>query len=211
MTTQVLPTRTGDCSPDHTRHDEAVRPAAVTAELPAVMPRRRRGRSGLLVASIVLVTLGMGSLVASTVAPDAVDSITGNVKVAVQKQLQQVFAPDALPQLTLGDEGGLAQLDECDGTFTEMISYRIDGVPPLFAAHNNCGGDIILGWEIGQRVAVEGSDIVYEVVEERHTPKWSNVEVLVGMSGEFMVQTCVYGENRMRFLALSQVDAHTVD
>jgi hypothetical protein len=26
------------------------------------------------------------------------------------------------------------------------------------------------------------------------------------MSGEFMVQTCFYGENRMRFLALAQVD-----
>lgn len=174
---------------------------------PAVAPRSRpRGRVGLLVASIALVGLGASFLVVSTVAPDTVDRVTGDIKVTVQKQFQQIVAPDALPVLRLGEEGGLAQLDECDGTFTEMISYRVDGVPPLFAAHNNCGGDIILGWELGQRVRVEGSDIVYEVVEERHTPKWSDVEALVGMSGEFMVQTCFYGENRMRFLALAPVD-----
>lgn len=174
---------------------------------PAVAPRLRpRGRFGLLVASIALVGLGASFLVVSTVAPDAVDRVTGDIKVTVQKQFQQIFAPDALPVLRLGGEGGLAQLDECDGTFTEMISYRVDGVPPLFAAHNNCDGDIILGWDLGQRVRVEGSDIVYEVVEERHTPKWSDIEALVGMSGEFMVQTCFYGENRMRFLALAQVD-----
>ena len=64
---------------------------------------------------------------------------------------------------------------------------------------------MILGWDLGQRVMVEGSDVVYEVVEERHTPKWSNVEALVGMTGEFMVQTCFYGENRMRFLSLAPV------
>ncbi|WP_314426870.1 hypothetical protein [uncultured Microbacterium sp.] len=184
---------------------EQVTPHAV-APHPSATRNRGRGRSRLLVASIALVTLGMSSLVASTVAPDAVDRVTGVVKVAVQEQLRQVFAPDALPELRLGGEGGLVQLDECDGTFTEMVSYRRDGVPPLFAAHNNCGGDIILGWEIGQRVTVEGSDVVYEVVEERHTPKWSDLDALVGMSGEFMVQTCFYGENRMRFLALARVD-----
>lgn len=192
---------------DDAASDESARSAAVTAEAPVDAKTRRRSRSGLLIASIALVTLGSGFLVASTVAPDAVDRITGDIKVSVQKQLHQVFAPDDLPQLRLGGEGGLPQLDDCDGTFTEMISYRVEGVIPLFAAHNNCGGDIILGWELGQRVTVEGSDIVYEVVEERHTPKWSDVEALVGMSGEFMVQTCFYGENRMRFLALAQVDA----
>jgi len=185
----------------------------LSGESPVAMPEtavaarsRPRGRVGLLVASIALVGLGASFLVVSTVAPDAVDRVTGDIKVTVQKQFQQIFDPDALPVLRLGGEGGLAQLDECDGTFTEMISYRVDGVPPLFAAHNNCGGDVILGWELGQRVRVEGSDIVYEVVEERHTPKWSDVEALVGMSGEFMVQTCFYGENRMRFLALAPVD-----
>ena len=201
MTTELLPARDEEYAPGVPGP-----PRGRTPEATALVRPRGRGRSGLLLASIALVGLGLSFLVASTAAPDAVDRVTGEIKVSVQKQLQQIFAPAALPELRLGAEGGLVQLDECDGTFTEMVSYRIDGVPPLFAAHNNCGGDIILGWELGQRVTVEGSDIVYEVVEERHTPKWSDIEALVGMSGEFMVQTCYYGENRMRFLALAQVD-----
>lgn len=168
----------------------------------SIAPRRRR-RVGLLTCSIVLVGLGVAFLAASTFAPEAVDRVTGDIKVAVQRQLHQLVAPDELPEIRLGDAGGMVELDRCDGTFTEMVSYRVDGVLPLFAAHNNCGGDVILGWEIGERVMVAGSDVVYEVVEERHTPKWSHVEELVGMSGEFMVQTCFYGENRMRFLALA--------
>ncbi|MGN7950243.1 hypothetical protein ACTJKH_15980 [Microbacterium sp. 22215] len=177
---------------------------APTSE-PEPVPRRRRRRVGLLACSILLVGVGIAFLTASIFAPAMVDRVTGDIKVGVQKQLQRIFAPDELPVIRLGAEGGMVELDHCDGTFTEMISYRIDGVPPLFAAHNNCGGDVILGWEIGQRVRVDGSDVVYEVVEERHTPKWSNVEELVGMSGEFMVQTCFYGENKMRFLALAPV------
>jgi hypothetical protein len=171
----------------------------------AVPSRRPRRRFGLLFASIVLVGLGMSFLSASVFAPDLVDKVTGDVKVSVLKQFHQMFAPDELPTIRLGGEGGMVELDHCDGTFTEMVSYRIDDVLPLFAAHNNCGGDVILGWDLGQRVMVEGSDVVYEVVEERHTPKWSNVEALAGMTGEFMVQTCFYGENRMRFLSLAPV------
>lgn len=165
--------------------------------------QRPRRRGGLLFASIVLVGLGLSFLSASVLAPDLVDKVTGDVKVSVLKQFHQVFAPDELPTIRLGTEGGMGELDRCDGTFTEMVSYRIDDVLPLFAAHNNCGGDVILGWELGQRVMVEGSDVVYEVIEERHTPKWSNVEKLTGMTGEFMVQTCFYGENKMRFLSLA--------
>lgn len=172
-------------------------------------PRRPRRRGGLLFASIVLVGLGASFLSASVLAPDLVDKVTGDVKVSVMEQIRQIFAPDELPTIRLGAEGGMVELDHCDGTFTEMVSYRIDDVLPLFAAHNNCGGDVILGWDIGQRVMVEGSDVVYEVVEERHTPKWSNVEKLAGMTGEFMVQTCFYGENKMRFLSLAPVSPTT--
>lgn len=169
--------------------------------------RPRRRRAGLLAASVAFVALGVTFLAASVFAPDLVDRVTGDVKVAVQKQWHEIVAADELPMIRLGGEGGMVELDRCDGTFTEMISYRIDGVPPLYAAHNNCGGDVILGWELGQRITVAGSDTVYEVVEERHTPKWSNVDELVGMAGELVVQTCFYGENRMRFLALEPVPA----
>ncbi|KRB38727.1 hypothetical protein ASD93_01900 [Microbacterium sp. Root180] len=153
--------------------------------------------------SVLLISAGVALLGGVMIAPDAVEKIVGNTEVAVRKAVHEIVAPGTLPEITLGPEGGMREMDQCDGTFTEMISYRMDEVLPLYAAHHRCGGDIILGWELGERVRVAGSDVIYEVVEERHTPKWSQVELLKGMTGEFMVQTCYYGENKMRFLALA--------
>lgn len=93
----------------------------------------------------------------------------------------------------------------CDGRFIEMKSYQISGVLPVYAAHNNCGGDIILNWELGDHVKIAGSETIYEVVEERHTKKWGNVGSLRGAQGELLLQTCYYGQDRMRFLALAPV------
>lgn len=166
-------------------------------------PRRRRPL--LAVLGVLCSALGLVLVVATFTVPDAVDRVTGEAKVALDAALRGFVAPDGIPVIRLGAEGGVADLDRCDGTFTEMTSYRTDGVLPLFAAHNKCGGDIVLGWDIGQRVRVEGSDVVYEVVEERRTPKWSHVEQLEGMAGQFMLQTCFYGQNLMRFLSLSPV------
>lgn len=168
-----------------------------------VLPARTRGQLSLLVLSICLVVVGAALLGGSVFAPDFVARAAGSVKVEIDRQVHRILTPDELPVIRLGPEGSLIELDLCDGTFTEMVSYRMDGVPPLYAAHNNCGGDILLGWEIGERVRIEGSDTVYTVVEERHTPKWSHIEKLVGISGEIVLQTCYYGENRMRFLGLA--------
>lgn len=165
----------------------------------------RRARPALFALAIAMSALGLALTGATVVAPDAVDRVTGNLKVTVVGQLSDWFAPGELPTITLGGPGDTRDLDRCSGEFTEMISYRADGVLPLYSAHNSCGGDIILGWEIGQQVRVGGSDVIYEVVEERHTPKSSNAASLVGMAGQFMVQTCYYGENRMRFLSLAPV------
>lgn len=188
--------------------DVAAPPADADVESgrPAKSPgreKRRRGPRTALVVSLALISTGALLLVGSVVAPDAVDRVVGNAGVAVRKSLHEVFSPGTLPEITLGPEGGVREMDRCDGTFTEMISYRTDEVLPLYAAHHFCGGDIILGWAMGERVRIAGSDVIYEVVDERHTPKWSDVEALKGMSGEFMVQTCYYGENKMRFLALA--------
>lgn len=146
---------------------------------------------------------------AIAIAPDTVQWATGNAKVATTKWASNLFQPDAIPEIVLGTEGGKRELDECDGRFTEMVSYRSAGILPLYAAHNVCGGDVILGWDIGQRVRVRGSDTVYVVVEERHTPQGTSGDLLRGMAGEFMLQTCFYGENRMRFLSLSPLTEET--
>lgn len=177
----------------------------MSTPLPLPPSRRRRGGRALLVAALVLVAAGVALSLASALVPDVVDRVTGEAKVAVDTQLRRVLSPDELPVIRLGGEGGIRDLDHCDGTFTEMVSYRTDEVLPLFAAHNFCGGDAILGWEIGQRVRVAGSDTVYEVIAERRTVKWADARLLRGMPGEFLLQTCFYGQNLMRFVALAPV------
>jgi len=185
--------------------------AVMTTDAVAAAPvRRRRGGRVLLLVSVVLVVLGLVLSLASAFAPEAVDRVTGEAKVAIATQLRTLFAPDDLPVVRLGDEGQIRDLDDCDGTFTEMVSYRLDGVPPLYAAHNYCGGDAILGWDIGQHVRVAGSDTVYEVVEERRTVKWADAQLLQGMRGEFLLQTCFYGQNLMRFVGLEPVDTRAL-
>ena len=46
--------------------------------------------------------------------------------------------------INLGQEGGTAQLDKCDGTFTEMTEYKQATPTPWYSAHNNCEGHLIL-------------------------------------------------------------------
>ncbi|WP_454860953.1 hypothetical protein [Promicromonospora soli] len=87
-----------------------------------------------------------------------------------------------------------------------MKSYAHDDVPPVWAAHNSCDGDAILPWETGQNIRIEGSDQVYEIVDIRYTPKiWATTHDLVGLDGDLTLQTCFYGEDRMKFIGLRSV------
>ncbi len=142
------------------------------------------------------------------VAPGSMEYGYGQLKTSVTgtvNQARESISGD-LPSVRLGTSGGVSELDRCDGTFTEMKSYERDGVPPVWAAHNNCSGDAMLPWELGQRVQIEGDDRVFEVVDVRDTPKtWATTEDLLGLGGEFALQTCFYGEDRMKFVGLAVV------
>jgi hypothetical protein len=168
---------------------------------------RTGGRTVTRVLSGVMLVAGSALIAGVVFAPTALEKFLGEAQLEIRTTIHGWVSPDALPEITLGVEGGMRELDWCNGQFIEMVSYRTEDVLPLYAAHNNCGGDVILALDVGDRIAVTGSDAIYEVVEERHTPKWSNVRLLEGMTGEFMVQTCYYGVNRMRFLALQPVAA----
>lgn len=174
-------------------------------------PNRRR-RSRALWWGIGFLLCAIGMLVWQLTAPESLERAIGEGKVAIQEAAQH--AAPTYPTIRLGPEGGREALDWCDGKFIEMVSYRMSDVPPVYAAHNNCGGDVILGWNIGDTVRIDGRDELYTVVEERHTPKWSMVTSLKGMAGTLVVQTCYYGQDRMRFLALTPVlpdlRAHTL-
>lgn len=203
----------------------------------ALTVRRRRTpwlRRGI---ALTLLSSGVALGAVMVNDPEALDTPVGNAKVTVDRAFGEVavavgagpslgYTPDPtpspdslwsrmtgsgrssyLPEVTLGGPGGEVELDACTGEFTEMVDHQAPGGPPLYSAHNTCDGDIILGWSIGQRATVAGSDVVYEVVEERQAMDYSDTGVLTDMPGEFTLQTCFYGESRMRFLALAPVDS----
>ena len=174
--------------------------------------RRRRGawNTVLTVFGVALLVGGLALGAGTLFAPQTVEQAYGAVKVGVADRVQQVQQEvfEELPTVKLGVSGGQTELDWCDGTFTEMLSYEREGVPPVWAAHNNRGGDVILPWEVGQRIRIDGSDQVYEIVDITYTSKiWSSTADLVGLGGEFALQSCFYGEDRMKFIGLEPVDS----
>lgn len=145
----------------------------------------------------------VGLIIVSTLAPDRVERFVGDTKVMVEK----LALAGTRPSIHLEGAGGTRELDAAEhGRFVEMVSYRYGQIPPVFAAHNNRGGDVILGWNVGDEVDVvdsEGNSVTYRVIDDRTTSKTSKVDKLEGLRGEIILQSCYYGEDRMRFLGLS--------
>lgn len=190
-------------------------------DLIAARARKRRTRSRWgTVAICALMTVGGVLVVGAIAAPDVTAQIAergvGQVRQAansVGAELAQAAAPDVkyLPTVTLGELGSDALLDVCaTGIFPELESYRTqENLQPVFAAHNNCGGDVILPLELGARVSVidqAGSTHTYQVTDLRDVDKHTaTTEDVVGMTGELLLQTCHWGEPIMRFVALQPV------
>lgn len=173
----------------------------------------RKKRRGIILGALggVLIVGGAGLLAAVALAPDAVEKTYGTLKTqvtgTVDKVQQDVF--EELPTVKIGGEGGMPELDAAcaDNSFVIMPSYEREGVPETAAAHNNCGGDVLLPWDEGQRIQIEGRDEVYEVIDIRYTPKtYASTADLVGLQGDLALQTCFYGEDRMKFVGLEVVD-----
>ncbi|MFB8188133.1 hypothetical protein ACFC14_02340 [Microbacterium sp. NPDC055988] len=174
--------------------------------------RTARPRSGRLLRVIAGILIGAGVLLAvvAVVAPERVERAYGATKSTVDAIAAGVRATvlDELPRARLGATGGKAELSRCDDTFTQMASYTRAGVPPVWAAHNNCGGDVILNWQLGDHVILSTAqgDVEYEVVEVRHVPKtWSSTDDLLGLDGDLALQTCLYGQDIMDFVGLDRV------
>ena len=180
------------------------------------MGKRNRGNIVLGAIGGVLVLGGLALLAGVWLAPDTVEKGYGAIKTSVtgtiDKAKEKAF--DEYPTVALGVTGDAADLDiACNHgdtyhTFTIMKSYERDGVPETGAAHNNCGGDVLLSWDVGQKVNVtgDGEDGLYEVVDIRYTPKiWATTEDLIGIKGDLALQSCFYGEDRMKFVGLKPV------
>lgn len=170
---------------------------------------RRSGQLVNLAANLLLIAAGtLGAW--NVLAPQDVERSYGTLKTTTNEVISTARErlTGQIPTVHLGAAGGVSELDECDGTFTEMLSYEHADVPTVWAAHNNCGGDVLLPWDTGEQIRIAGSDQVYEVVDVRHTSKiWATTDDLVGLDGDLALQTCQYGQDRMKFIGLRPVTA----
>jgi len=176
------------------------------------LKRRRRPPLRTLAAVLALTLTTIGLALGATVLlwPDEVQETYGHVQLAVGEW--RAHAAHEVPSATLGASGGKSVLNRCDGTFTEMTAYERDGVPPVWAAHNDCGGDIVLPLAIGDEIDLvhDGSTERYRIIDIRETPKvWVTTEALIGLKGELALQSCFYGgtDVPMKFLGLERVAA----
>ena len=172
-------------------------------------PRRAlpsRGRTARVLSGIAIggVALGVCTITSITAFPEQAERVYGTLQRDAGAFRIEMLGE--LPQVTLGASGGQRELARCDGTFSEMQSYDRAGVPPVWAAHNSCGGDVILPWKLGQEIQLirDAESTTYVVIAIRDTRKtWATTDDLVGLTGDLALQTCYYGEDRMRFVGLT--------
>jgi len=169
-------------------------------------PRRARRRITLTV-GLLLLLLGTWVGAATVLAPDSVERAWGTVR-NVTTRIETRVRHDGVAQVRLGEPGDTADMDACTGSFTEMESYRLEkSLQPTFAAHNSCHGDVILSWSKGTLVDVQpagGKARRYVVTDTRDIARYGTTTAdITGLKGTILLQTCYYGEPRMRFVALT--------
>lgn len=171
---------------------------------------RRILRCLVAVIASLFVIVGVGIGVAALLWPDEVEKAYGDVQISIGQWRAE--ATGEVPLAVLGEAGGKGLVDQCDGTFTEMKSYEREDVPPVWAAHNNCRGDVILPLELGDEIDLEhGGDVTrYVVVDIRETAKvWVTTEALIGLQGDLALQSCYFGgtDVPMKFVGLVTAEA----
>lgn len=161
---------------------------------------------------VLLIFSGLSFFVGNSVAPETTSRIVYGSKAKIENRIQKIQEKTTgeYPTVTLGPEGGLWEMNNTYKMFIEMVSYRYPNVPPVYAAHNGYGGDIILNWEKGQKVNVvgRGKDGVYVVVGDLQTPKNIMVSDLTSLTGTIVLQSCFYGVDVMRFVELAPLEEY---
>lgn len=169
------------------------------------MSEKKRSGNVLTIVGILFVTLGLGLIGFTMFFPDEAEKVAGEARIATGQAVMKAKGQKH-PIVSLGVKGGKRELDRCDGTFIEMGSYETEGLQPVYAAHNNCKGDVILPLNTGDIVEVKGRGL-HTITDIRYTKKtWSTTDDIMDMTGDFIVQSCFYGENRMKFMGLTPVD-----
>jgi hypothetical protein len=116
---------------------------------------------------------------------------------AVEQQEIEVDAAPVASSWSIGVSafGWQAELDACQWVLLDMVA----SVPlPIVAAHNYCGGGIVLEMEPGDTVSLSGYgfDGTYVVTGSRDA--WTGgdaASAVAGMDGEVVLQTCYWNDD----------------
>lgn len=114
------------------------------------------------------------------------------------------------PEITLNGEGDLPELRVAPvGTFVKLTRYEVPGVIPVYGAHNDRGGNVILNWKVGQKVKIiqNGTETVYVLAGDAQLYQSAHVSDLKQLRGDFALQSCYFTlDNRMRFVEMVTED-----
>lgn len=178
---------------------------------------------------ILAVTIAAGGLIAT--APSVRAEARTLVPVTVMRTLvvaqpgtpglhpapAAVPAPAALPELpTLAPStawsiditafGWQDELDACQWVYMDMVA---EVTIPIVAAHNSCGGGIVLDMSAGDTVTLagEGLDGTYVVTTDKLA--WAGqeaVDAIAGLSADVILQTCYWAnDGSERLIALTRI------
>lgn len=113
-----------------------------------------------------------------------------------QAAVEEAPAPVAASwSIGIGAFGWQAELDACQWVLLDMVA----SVPlPIVAAHNYCGGGIVLEMQPGDTVTLSGYgyDGTYVVTGSRDA--WTGADAasaVAGMDGEVVLQTCYWNDD----------------
>ena len=124
-----------------------------------------------------------------------------------------VEQPAALPQpvvpswsIGITAFGWQQELDACQWVLMDMVAE----VPlPIVAAHNYCGGDIVLDMALGDTVTLGGYGFDGTYVVTSAKDAWAGDDAAVaisGMAGEVILQTCYWvNDGTERLVGLQRV------
>lgn len=123
-------------------------------------------------------------------------ALPAEVPPAVVEEAVVEAAPVAASwSIGIGAFGWQAELDACQWVLLDLVS----SVPlPIVAAHNYCGGGIVLEMQPGDTVTLSGYgyDGTYVVTGSRDA--WTGADAasaVAGMDGEVVLQTCYWNDD----------------
>ncbi|MEP6482306.1 MAG: hypothetical protein ABJA94_09895 [Rhodoglobus sp.] len=193
-------------------------------------PTRSRRRAFALGIPLVVgaLALAMGWALSATVPAAALPERTAAGQVATTPRVALVLAPVTAPapvqppppapapapapiagptwSISIATVGLQAEIDACQWVRMDFT----DEVPlPVVAAHNFCGGGIVLDMQDGDTVALSGTglDGLYVVSGSKDaTADDDATDAIAGLSGDVVLQTCYWAnDGSERLVALTRV------